>query len=176
MGQCWCHTAMACWLAGPWRASAGAAQRWRLECQRAGGDCAARVEAVALRLPCSRALRKNGSLTLYTRAGEIVFLDSPAAALHRYLGVRGGSGDHLVWRRGRFGDDFLVVSHDTGALSAFGDLVQVVAQPSAVHSSGQAPSSASTVDGAAVTTESGSITCNTSSCRRDAWRHWQPRS
>jgi len=114
MGHCWCHAAMAGWLgmseAGT-ATSPAAVRRWQAECERAGGDCAARIEAIALRLPCARALRKGPLLKLFTARGDVEFLDLPQAGVHhRYLGVMEPGTRQLVWRRDAHGEQFLTVS------------------------------------------------------------------
>ena len=115
MGRCWCHAAMAGWLgmgeAGARAASPAAVLRWQAECERAGGDCAGRIEAIALRLPCARALRRGPLLKLFTARGDVEFLDRPEAGVqHRYLGVMEPGNRQLVWRLGGQGEQFLTVS------------------------------------------------------------------
>jgi hypothetical protein len=90
--------------------------RWQQECERAGAECASRVEAVALRLPWSRALRCGPTLRIYTLAGETEFVDrlEPQGTHHRYLGLLAPGDLHLVWRRDTLGDRFITVSDRSG--------------------------------------------------------------
>jgi len=132
MVQCWCHAAMAGWLTSPAAdtglAAHGRMQRWRYECERAGGDCAARVEAVALRLPFSRALRSGPLLRLLTSAGPVEFLDDGGQRPtdHRYLGLLEPGLRHLVWRRGPEGVRFVTVGDACGEHSVFESLAQAL--------------------------------------------------
>jgi hypothetical protein len=113
---------MAVWLgstsAEASAATPGALQRWQAECERAGFDCATRVEAIALRLKTSRAARSADTLRLVTDAGEFSFIDSPHhgshGVQHRYLGRLDRGGYHLLWRRYAYGDRFVLVSDCSG--------------------------------------------------------------
>jgi hypothetical protein len=109
-------------------AAQGRVRRWQYECERAGGDCAARVEAVALRLPVSRAVRSGPVLRLYTAAGPVEFVDG-ASSDHRYLGLLQPGLHHLLWRRGPEGVRFFTVAEDTGALATFDSLAAVPQVP-----------------------------------------------
>jgi hypothetical protein len=121
---------------GRWQEAYGAAlpaltpaaiNRWQRECERAGGDCAARVEAVALRLPWARALRHGASLKIFTFAGELEFVDGlHGVQAHRYLGLIGPDGTHLVWQRRTTGVHFVGVSDCDGEDSAFDELPQAL--------------------------------------------------
>ena len=130
MVQCWCHAAMAGWLGAS--EAQGAAQtrvrRWQYECERAGGDCAARVEAIALRLPCARAARFGASLRVYASRGTVEFHDGPddRPELFRYLGFFEPLRRHLVWRRGEDGVRFITVGQEDGLQSTFESLVQML--------------------------------------------------
>jgi hypothetical protein len=104
-------------VAGVLKSSPAAVQRWQQECERAGSDCASRVEAIALRLPSARALRRGGVLTLFTAAGEIAFTDGTED--HRYLGLFEPGRLHLLWRRGREREEFLGVDDASGQQSVF---------------------------------------------------------
>lgn len=121
MMRCWCHAVMAVWLGSALAetpATPATARRWQAECERAGFDCAARVEAIALRLKPGRALRSGDTLRLSTDAGELAFIDSPhigtEGVQHRYLGLLDTGGYHLMWRRYAYGDRFVLVSDSTG--------------------------------------------------------------
>ena len=122
MMRCWCHAVMAVWLgstsAEASAATPGALQRWQTECERAGFDCATRVEAIALRLKTSRAVRSANTLRLLTDAGEFSFTDAPHhgshGVQHRYLGRLDRGGYHLMWRRYAYGDRFVLVSDSSG--------------------------------------------------------------
>lgn len=124
--RCWCHAAMAGWLGEPVPGDAPLAealQRWQAECERAGADCPARVEAIALRLPSARARRQGRRLTLFTEAGPLRF-DDPAQCFvpqHRYLGAVHRGLRHLLWRRGH-AKPFVLVDIGTGAQQGFGAL------------------------------------------------------
>ena len=143
MVRCWCHAAMGGWLgvaaSDMQIASQGRVRRWQYECERAGSDCASRVEAIALRLPYARAMRTGPLLRLYTEAGPVEFIDGrdAAASDHRYLGLLETGLRHLVWQRGPEGVRFLTVDERCGAQSAFGSLAQALAMP-ALHASARA--------------------------------------
>lgn len=103
--RCWCHTVMAHWVEasaahGAICASRAAIARWQSECERAGADCANRIEAVALRMPWARAVRAGGVLQLFTQVGKVELRDgdSPQPGAYRYLGMLRDSGVHLVWQ------------------------------------------------------------------------------
>lgn len=131
MVRCWCHAAMGGWLgtlvSDVQVSSEGRMRRWQLECERAGGDCASRLEAIALRLPCARAVRSGPTLRLYTAAGPVEFTDQrgSAAAEYRYLGLLDVGPQHLVWRRDADGIRFLTVGDQDGRQCAFRSLAQV---------------------------------------------------
>lgn len=128
MVRCWCHAAMGGWLGAALpelqATSLGRVRRWQYECERAGGDCAARVEAIALRLPYARALRVGPMLRLHTATGPVEFIDG--AADHRYLGLLEPGLQHLLWRRGPEGVRFLTVGEGCGTQSVFDSLAQVL--------------------------------------------------
>jgi hypothetical protein len=129
--RCWCHAAMESWLGEAVLSeppSSEALLRWQAECERAGGDCPARVEAIALRLPTARAQRQGRRLTLYTQAGPLRFED-PADSFvpqHRYLGAVHQGARHLLWRRGH-AQPFVLVCVDTGAQHSFTRLDEALA-------------------------------------------------
>jgi hypothetical protein len=121
--RCWCHLAMAGWLEESlWsdEPSSEALLRWQAECERAGADCPARIEAIALRLPSARAQRKGHRLALYTEAGVVGFEDPPDTFLpqHRYLGAIHRGLRHLLWRRDH-AQPFLLVSVTTAQQHSF---------------------------------------------------------
>ena len=129
--RCWCHAAMGRWQEANAAAlpalTPAALGRWQRECERAGGDCAARVEAVALRLPWARALRRGASLKIFTFAGEVEFIDGMHGVdAHRYLGLMGPHGTHLVWQRRKAGVRCVGISDRDGADSTFDDLPQAL--------------------------------------------------
>jgi hypothetical protein len=139
MVQCWCHAAMAGWLGAS--EAQGAAQtrvrRWQYECERAGGDCAARVEAIALRMPYSRAVRTGPSLRIHATSGTVEFQDAAGRQpmLFRYLGFLEPLRRHLVWRRSEDGVRFLTLGEDDGQQAVFESLSQTQGlQPS--HATG----------------------------------------
>jgi hypothetical protein len=106
-----------------------AVRRWQQECERSGADCAARVEAVALRQPWSRALRRGAALTIYTLDGEVGFMDDDSAgSCYRYLGMLDPGGLHLVGRRSRAELGFLTVS-DRGRQQTLFDDLTLALQP-----------------------------------------------
>jgi hypothetical protein len=129
--RCWCHAAMAGWLGEPVPGEtppADVLRRWQAECERAGADCPARVEAIALRLPSARARRQGRRLTLFTEAGPQHFQD-PAQCFvpqHRYLGPVHRGQRHLVWRRGH-AKPFVLVDIGSGAQNAFVALDEALA-------------------------------------------------
>jgi hypothetical protein len=133
MVQCWCHAAMSGWLGtlvpDAQVSSQGRMRRWQLECERAGGDCASRLEAIALRLPYARAMRCGATLRLYTAAGPVEFSDIAGGAEHRYLGLLESGLQHLVWQRAPGGVRFLTVGERCGTQSAFESLGQVLVPP-----------------------------------------------
>lgn len=139
MMRCWCHAAMAGWLGASERTAratpSSAVLRWQHECERAGGDCAARVEAIALCMPCSRAIRRGTALKLYTRSGEIDLTDPPGQVLHyRYLGLLDPGQLHLLWRRNRDGERFVTLDDRSGDQRTFEHLahaLQTVRAPAA---------------------------------------------
>ncbi|MFZ5545391.1 MAG: hypothetical protein ACOZJZ_17675, partial [Pseudomonadota bacterium] len=96
---------------------------WQYECERAGGDCAARVEALALRMPHARAVRSGCLLRLFTSAGVVEFTDGEVH--HRYLGLLDPGLQHLVWQRGPEGVRFVVVGDGSGEQWAFESLNQL---------------------------------------------------
>lgn len=121
--RCWCHAVMAAWLGESlWRDAppSEALLRWQAECERAGADCPARIEAIALRLPDARAQRHGRRLTLHTQAGVQHFEDPPDSFVphHRYLGAIHQGVGHLLWRRAH-ALPFLLVCLATGEQHAF---------------------------------------------------------
>jgi hypothetical protein len=89
-------------------------RRWQAECERAGGDCASRAEALVLRMWPAQVARRGDTLRIFTAAGEIGFRDLPAQSTHhRYLGLLERSGHHLLWQRLSDGDRFLLLSDRT---------------------------------------------------------------
>jgi hypothetical protein len=145
MVRCWCHAAMAGWLGAlstGVQAAPAAVQRWQHECERAGADCASRVEAVALRLHGSRALRCGNTLRIHTHRGPVEFADPPrpGAPVHRYLGLLEARHAHLVVRLAPEGVRFLTVCHRSGHMAAFDGLSSAVA--GTVASSPLAPTAA----------------------------------
>ena len=131
MLRCWCHAAMAGWLGDAWRSalSPSAMRRWQAECERAGGDCPGRVEAVALRLPAAAAERSGPVLTIHTRAGRIVFRDGPDGS-HRYLGPLADGERHLLWGEAVADRPFAVLCDTSGRTVAFPALEQAQSAPS----------------------------------------------
>jgi len=89
-------------------------RRWRSECERAGADCAERVEAIALRLAHVHARRQGESLRVFTRARTLEFVDGDGPAHHRYLGLREACGSHMVARSVGGVLRFLLISHASG--------------------------------------------------------------
>ncbi|MFZ5544491.1 MAG: hypothetical protein ACOZJZ_13100 [Pseudomonadota bacterium] len=120
-------------------------RRWQYECERAGGDCAARVEALALRMPHARAVRSGCLLRLFTSAGPVEFVDGEVH--HRYLGLLDPGLQHLVWQRGPEGVRFVVVGDGSGQASSVHDsLAHALAAPGAPpRHAAQAASSAMAV-------------------------------
>lgn len=136
MLRCWCHAAMRGWLgSSSWDVtpSPQAMLRWRTECERAGGDCPARLEAVALRLPDAQALRQGHRLTLSTQQGPVVYQDTEGAegVSHRYLGRIAAGERHLLWRRGPLAPrgEFLAVCHASARVQRFEHLQQALTHP-----------------------------------------------
>lgn len=122
MKRCWCHAAMASWLGVPAcaaQAAQAAVQRWQHECERAGGDCGARVEAIALRLSSARAVRRGPRLQIFTAAGEVEFVDAERGDVHHYLGLMEPAHVHLVVQRCAGLLRFLTVCHRSGRMAAF---------------------------------------------------------
>jgi hypothetical protein len=145
MVRCWCHAAMAGWLdalSTGVQAAPAAVRRWQHECERAGADCASRVEAIALRLHGSRALRCGNTLRIYTHPGPVEFEDAPrpGAPVHRYLGLLETRHAHLVFRLAADGIRFLTVCQRSGQVAAFEGLSSAVS--GTVASSPLAPSTA----------------------------------
>jgi hypothetical protein len=118
------------WSAGGSRVSPEASFRWRAECERAGGDCAARVEAVALRMPDARAYREGTQLNVFTIGGIITLDDrrEPGTCRYRYLGML-ASGEHLVWRRDLVGECFMTVHCESADATLFADLASALRGP-----------------------------------------------
>lgn len=133
MVQCWCHAAMAGWLgalaAEKQASSLARMRRWQYECERAGGDCAARVEAIALRMPFARAVRCGPVLRLHASNGSVEFVDGlgETPTEHRYLGLLAAGQQHLVWTRGAEGARFVTVADHDGRQAAFATLEQSLA-------------------------------------------------
>jgi hypothetical protein len=134
MVRCWCYRAMSeclhVWDDEDEMAAHARRWQWQSECERAGGDCAARVEAVALRLPGVQAVRKGSVLQLYTVAARVEFIDGAggACAEYRYLGLIEPTLQHLVWRRDGprgGGVRFILVDEFTGAQSELDALAQL---------------------------------------------------
>lgn len=124
--RCWCHTVMAHWVeasapAGAAWASREAVARWQNECERAGADCANRIEAVALRMPWARALRTGASLQLFTQIGKVELHDGDGAhgEAYRYLGMLRDSGVHLLWQRVKSEIRFLTIADDDAQRDVF---------------------------------------------------------
>jgi hypothetical protein len=107
--------------------TAAAVHRWQRECERSGGDCASRVEAVALRQPWARALRHGSRLTLFTVEGEVHFVDGAGGdATYRYLGLLAPGSTHLVARRTKSRQGFLTVSDLDARQTLHDQLVQAL--------------------------------------------------
>ena len=118
MRRCWCHAVMSAWLGVELVGQSGTdpeeKRRWQAECERAGGDCASRAEALVLRLWPAQVARRGDTLRIFTAAGEVGFRDLPAQSTHhRYLGLLERSGQHLLWQRFSDGDRFLLLSDRT---------------------------------------------------------------
>jgi len=134
MVRCWCHAAMSGWLGAlstAGQAVPAAVRRWQRECERAGGDCASRVEAIALRLHGGRALRCGNTLKIFTCGGAVEFADPPrtGGAVHRYLGLVEARDSHLVFRLAADGIRFLTVCHRSGHMAAFEALSSAMSGP-----------------------------------------------
>jgi hypothetical protein len=129
MERCWCHAVMSGWLSGGSagnRSDTASMQRWQAECERAGSDCAARTEAIALRLPPAQAIRKGDTLRVFTAAGEVTFQNrfglGDNSVQHRYLGMLEVSGHHVLWQRFCNGTRFLLLADHTAQHTALDSL------------------------------------------------------
>lgn len=120
---------MACWheACGAEPTTQEAIQRWQRECERAGADCGARVEAVALRQPWARALRRGPRLTIFTRQGEVTLVDNAGEeADYRYLGLLAPGCAHLVAHRSPSRRGFLTVSDADGHQKLYDQLASAL--------------------------------------------------
>jgi hypothetical protein len=134
MLRCWCHAAMAGWLGNAMPGhdpSPESSYRWQAECERAGGDCPARIEAIALRLPTARALRQGRGLTLLTGAGPVRYPDhaDDLVPRYRYLGALHDGRRHLLWRRADTGPAFMTVCDVTGRHCEYDALPAALSAP-----------------------------------------------
>lgn len=128
MKRCWCQAVMAAWLgAGAPTASLAALRRWECACEQAGGDCAARLEAIALRIPHLAAAREGLMLSVFTSAGKLRFIDNPRDEVaHRYLGPIEPYGQ-LVWRRQGLREEFLLFGQRDAEPTLHADLLSALA-------------------------------------------------